>query len=74
MEILSSKLKYYEDNFNRANLEMIEYRAKYQMNAVFKEINELGDKRFRNKSGTEMAKVMTLKKAVLISLFSSRST
>lgn len=43
---------------------MIEYKTKYHMGAVLKEINELGDKKFRGKTGGELGNVMTLKKAV----------
>ncbi len=67
MEMMGSKIKYYEDNYTKCQLEMIEYKARYQMGAVLKEINELGDKKFRNKNGSDPAKVMTLKKAVIIS-------
>ena len=73
MEVMGSKIKYYEDNYTKCHLEMVEYRAKYQMAAVFKEINELGDKKFRNKNGAEIAKVMSLKKAVPFLLFSFKS-
>lgn len=52
MEVLSSKVKYYEENYSKCHLEMVEFRAKFQMGAVLKEINAIGDKKFRNKNGT----------------------
>lgn len=65
--MLNTKIKYYEENFIKAKLEMIQYKSKYNMNSVFKQINQLGDKRYRKQIGGDTsAKVMTLKKAVYI--------
>lgn len=52
----------------------MEYQARYRMNAVFREICELGHKKFRNTNSGDTNKVMTLKKAVIyLFYFSFRS-
>jgi hypothetical protein len=42
MDGLNTKLKFYEENYIKCRLETIEFRAKYQMGAVLKEISSLG--------------------------------
>lgn len=59
-------MKYYEENYIRLKLDMIEYQSKFNMNSVFKQINELGDKHTKNKNmASENAKSATLKSAVI---------
>lgn len=62
-ESLNNKLKHYSETYLTSKLETIEYKSKYQMHAVLKEICEIGDKKYKI-GGNEDVKVMTLKQAV----------
>lgn len=68
VESLTSKIKYFEENFVKAKLNAIHYQSKLGMEAVFKQIKELGDRHKGQKSG-EGANVTTLKDAVYYGLF-----
>ena len=67
---MTAKIKYFEENYVNAKLESVQYQAKLNMQAVLRQINEMGDNRSKVQMGAEDANVTTLKDAVIVLLLS----
>ena len=68
IENLTSKIKFYEENYIKSKLDAIQFSAKLNMQAVFRQINEIGDNKYKTQMGSDDANVTTLKDAVIICL------
>ena len=68
MESLQLKLKFYEDNYKKIKLELIEYKSRYLMVPVLKQIVNYSLSKKKSSSLPDSTSAVTLKEAVNIQI------